>query len=147
MMTPRSTESLMKTLDLMLEAVIDSHQSHESRNKELSVIRGMLDNWLKDFNRYQSTEDEKAEARQTLEAVYQLCIWTLEHETHTCVKSRLYLARSVIRQYFGRVNIAELLKRAEFQRKYGTKTVEALEIELQGDDLVPVPDNNPDYPF
>lgn len=142
-MTPRSTESLMKTLDLMLEAVIDSHQSHESRNRELSVIRAMLDNWLKDFNRYQSTEDEKTEARQTLEAIYQLCIWTLDSETHSHVKTRLYLARSVIRQYFGRVELQRLLNMA----RRGLAKIDALEFEHVGDDLVPVANDDPDYPF
>lgn len=112
MMKPRHATTKLEALDLMLEAAIVDHKSHESRNRQLSVIRGILDQWIPEFNSYTSQEDEERKTRPTLEAIYQLCIWQLDHETHTCVKDRLCLAKNLIAIYFRRV---EELR----QKKYG----------------------------
>lgn len=96
MMLPRHTITKMESLDLMIESIIVDHSSHQRRNLRLSALRRILDDWIRDFARYQDIEDTEAKALTTLEAVYQLCIWQSDHETHVCVKTRLYMARSLI---------------------------------------------------
>jgi hypothetical protein len=96
MMKPRHTITKMEALDLMIDSIIVDHSSHERRNLRLSALRGILDDWIRDYARYQDTEDTEAKALTTFEAIYQLCIWQLDHETHVCVKTRLYMARSLI---------------------------------------------------
>src|SRR5688572_7399133 len=68
MMKPRHATTKLEALDLMLEAAITDHKNHESRNRQLSVIRGILDHWIPEFNSYTSTEDEERKTRPTLEA-------------------------------------------------------------------------------
>lgn len=108
MMIPRHTITIMETLDLMLESAIKDHSSHEQRNKALFALRCMLDNWIRTFRSYQDEEDKEAKALLTLEAIYQLCIWKLEHETHVEVKTRLFMARNIIARFLTRRNEALL---------------------------------------
>jgi hypothetical protein len=99
MMTPRHTITKFEALDLMLESCIKDQSSHERRNQHLTAIRGILDNWIRDFRHYQQEEDREAKALTTLEAIYALCIWQLEHETHVEVKTRLFMARNLITRF------------------------------------------------
>ena len=103
MMKPRHATTKLQAIDLMLEICISEHLSHAHRNERLSVIRSILDEWIPQFNSYTSDEDEERKTRQTLEAIYQLCIWSLDHETHRLVKNRLWLARNLIAKYFARI--------------------------------------------
>jgi hypothetical protein len=96
MMLTRDTATKLESLDLMLESCIKDQSSHERRNQHMSAIRRLLDSWIKDLTRYQSSEDREAKALLTLEAIYQLCIWQLDHETHVDVKTRLFMARNLI---------------------------------------------------
>jgi hypothetical protein len=118
MIQPRSTEAKLYCLDMMIEAIIKPHHSHESRNSQLAVVRALIDDWAKEFSRYISEDDRKAQAPETLDTVYYLCIWQLDHETHSCVRQRLYLARSVLLQYRRRAEeIREEGRRAEPSRR------------------------------
>lgn len=99
MMLTRNTVNKMESLDLMLESCIKDQSSHERRNEHLSAIRRILDNWISDLRRYQDEYDRAAKALTTLEAIYQLCIWQLDHETHTDVKTRLFMARNLILRF------------------------------------------------
>jgi len=134
MIKPRSTEAIFDCLDLMLDAVIKPHHSHESRNAQLSVIRALIDDWKRSFNQYTSDEDRKSQAPETLDAVYYLCIWQLDGETHSCVRQRLYLARSVLLQYRRRCEEIREEKRASYRSETMTlskkiEVAEALRLE------------------
>lgn len=100
----RHTITKMEALDLMLESCIKDHSSHDRRNRALTALRGLLDNWITDYGRYQDTEDTEAKALITFEAIYQLCIWQLDHETHIHVKTRLFMARNLIARFLIRRN-------------------------------------------
>lgn len=99
MMTPRTTASKFESLDLMLESCIKDQSSHERRNQHMFAIRNLVDYWISDLRRYQDAEDREAGALTTLEAIYQLCIWQLEHETHVDVKTRLFMARNLVARF------------------------------------------------
>ncbi len=103
-MTNRDTGTLFEALDLMLESAIRDHKSHDDRNRQLAVIRAVIDEWLRRYSMYTSQEDKELKAVEAFHAIYQLCIWQLDHETHTSVKDRLGLARNIIFQYKRRVS-------------------------------------------
>lgn len=99
MMTPRHTITKFEALDLMLESCIKDHSSHERRNEHMTAVRYILDNWARGFRSYQDEYDREAKALATIEAIYELCIWQLDHETHTDVKTRLFMARNLIKRF------------------------------------------------
>lgn len=132
MMLTRETWQKMEALDLMLESCIKDQSSHERRNQHLTAIRIIIDNWLRDLRHYQSPEDREAKASITLEAIYQLCIWQLDHETHVDVKTRLFMARNLISRFLTnreKARTAAIDKRSREILQSRKETAELSEIE------------------
>lgn len=149
MMLTRHTITKMESLDLMIESVIRDHSSHERRNMRLSALRGILDEWIRDYRRYQDEEDTEAKALTTFEAVYQLCIWQLDHETHVCVKTRLYMARNLISLFLIRRQEA-VMKGIEDRKRQAKIRAAVVEIEpsaAEDDTATAMPIELDDLPF
>lgn len=85
-------ETQLIVLKTILEAIVRQHYSHDRRNERLRNVQSLVDNYLN----IQSYEGDRQSQGATLKTIYDLCIWTLDYETHSSVKSRLRLALDVI---------------------------------------------------
>lgn len=94
-MIPANYNQMLDGLQHIFEAIRLNHYSHDHRNERFCTIQNLIELWMTDLGRG-AYDYEVEEQIKVLRTIYDLSVWTLKHETHTAVKSRIRLIEEVI---------------------------------------------------
>lgn len=101
-MTPSSYPEQLKTVRTLAQVIRQQHLNHEWRNERLSTLRALIENFMASRRSYDDVNvHHKIDGHTNLRILLELAVWKLEHETHTCVKTRLRLLEETVDFFLG----------------------------------------------
>lgn len=130
-------EQQLQTIMTIAETLVHTHLNHERRNDRLKALQAIIDNYMQGIERG-AWDGDKLYQLTILRTCYEMAIWRLEYETHSCVKTRLRLLVEACENALG------VLRRKEDEMR---TTIRHMTAVAEGDSYDAPPADMDDVPF
>lgn len=134
-------EQQLQTIITIAVTLVHTDLNHERRNDRLKALQAVIDNYMQGVERWGMQNDDTRYQLTILRTCYEMAIWRLEYETHSCVKTRLRLLVEVCENALG------VLRRKEDERRTMIRHMTAVTSVSVDDDYSPPPQDMDDIPY
>lgn len=125
-------EQQLQTIITVAWTLVHVDLNHDRRNERLKALQAVIDNYIQNTERWGLMDDDTQYRLTVLRTCYEMAIWRLEHETHSCVKTRLRLMVEVCENALG-----VMQRKEEASRPWATAKVEPFNPPPQDMDDIP----------